>query len=181
MGKVLQSCWSFARVHYYIGILWPLRRRGYWVFGRAIWLGRWGGEKSCRLGSGAAHLTCCAQPAPSYFWSQLQTAAAFALFPMAVASHPCSHYVEYLIDCKPNSTSSNPDPIYYVNEFECTDDFNAPPKVTFSILRGWFFTLSQQDSQVVTFTCTFVGGIHLLFTFAGSFSSPHQHRTMCSR
>jgi hypothetical protein len=72
---------------------------------------------------------------PDFVSDRIAEAAAYALFPMAVASHPCSHYVEYLSDYKPNSTSSNSDSIYYVNEFEYTDEFNAPPKTVFSYLR----------------------------------------------
>jgi len=61
-------------------------------------------------------------------------AASYALMPLAIASHPCSHYVEYLNDYKPsNSTSSSTndddDSLYYVNEFELMDGYVAPPKL----------------------------------------------------
>lgn len=62
-------------------------------------------------------------------------AASYALMPMAIASHPCSHYVTYLDDYKPsnNSTSSSTndddDSLYYVNEFELMDGYVAPPKL----------------------------------------------------
>ena len=56
-------------------------------------------------------------------------AASYVLFPMAVASHPQSHYVAYLNDYKPNSTSSNRSSIYYVNEFESVKGFDAPPDI----------------------------------------------------
>lgn len=55
-------------------------------------------------------------------------AASYALMPMAIASHPCSHYVEYLNDYKPNATFSDPGSLFYVNEFELMDGFVAPPK-----------------------------------------------------
>ena len=58
-------------------------------------------------------------------------AASYALMPLAIASHPCSHYVEYLNDYKPsNSTLSSSDDnnsLYYVNEFELMDGYVAPP------------------------------------------------------
>lgn len=60
-------------------------------------------------------------------------AASYALMPLAIASHPCSHYVEYLDDYKPNSnstsSSTNDDSLYYVNKFELMDGYVAPPKL----------------------------------------------------
>ena len=71
-------------------------------------------------------------------------AASYALMPMAIASHPCSHYVEYLYDYQPNNSTSSSsgggggggaddnysrDSLYYVNEFETMDGYVAPPKL----------------------------------------------------
>lgn len=47
--------------------------------------------------------------------------APYALLPLALASHPCYHYVEYLDYYKPNSTSENLTSLYYVDDFERID------------------------------------------------------------
>ena len=51
------------------------------------------------------------------------TEAPYALLPLALASHPCYHYVEYLDYYKPNSTSENLTSLYYVNDFERIEHF----------------------------------------------------------
>ena len=66
-------------------------------------------------------------------------AASYVLFPMAVASHPQSHYVAYLNDYRPNSTSSDRGSVYYVNEFESVEGFEAPPDIARSASMAFSF------------------------------------------
>ena len=54
-------------------------------------------------------------------------AAAFALIPAAIDSHPCTHYISYLDFYRPNSTNTttNLSMVYYVNAFELVEKFDG--------------------------------------------------------
>ena len=60
----------------------------------------------------------------------IETEAAYALMPLALATHSQHHYVSYLEHYKPKAS-------YYVDEFQRTEDF-----------EGQFEPSQQNDAQI---------------------------------